>query len=365
VDGPQSVVVENPFEGALQDGPSPVSLEVDRVFGAEEEPAEEVLGAVRDVEVDAAGNVYILADDRVLSFTPDGELRWELDARGEAPGELSRADRLAIHPDGQIWVNNRFGTRYEIYSLGGEFIRSMPVNALGNNRLPLVGFPDDSTAVVHRAESGVLGTHIMVMNTGDDPWTLRREFLIDQEAGDGSGDASADEIPDILTREPTVELIGRRIAVTGIRRYEISILTLTGDTVRVVRRDAPRFMRPGVASTDAGQRGIVILSALEGPVMLESGYALVSGYWPTNISDPDEAATLAFSGNAPPADFYRTLDVYDSDWRLLYSLDEDAFDEAGIERISVTRQDGFVYTREVDPFPRVVRYRVRIDDQGS
>lgn len=341
------VVVENPFEGSLES--VPLAFEVDQVFGAEEEPQEEVLARVRDVEVDEGGNVYVLGNDRVVAFARDGTFRWEIDGQGDGPGELSRASRIALHPSGDLYVDNQFATRYEVFSNDGSFIRSIPVNTMGHNRISLVGFIDDSTAVGHRAMSGVLGTTVMVLDTGEE-WSVRREFVVDQEEDP--------EIPEFLTREPDVELLGNHIALTNVVRYEISILTLEGDTVRVVRRDAPDYLRPGVATFENGQRGTALFSSLEGPVRLGTGHYVTSGFWPTNVTDPDEAATLAFRGEAAPADFYRTLDIYDADWQLLYSVDREAFEELGVEEVAVTGDEAFLYTMEIEPYPRVVRYRV-------
>jgi len=105
-DNAQSVIVNNPFDGRLES--APIELSVDQVFGAEEEPTREVLSRVRDVEVDPAGNVYVLGDDRVVSFAPDGSFRWEINQQGDGPGELGRATGMALHPRGDLYVNNQF-----------------------------------------------------------------------------------------------------------------------------------------------------------------------------------------------------------------------------------------------------------------
>ncbi len=76
-----------------------------RVSG-DEELAGGLLGFVLDVDVDAAGNTYLLDTSlsRVHIFDPSGTWLRTIGREGEGPGEFARAERFALLPNGDLGV---------------------------------------------------------------------------------------------------------------------------------------------------------------------------------------------------------------------------------------------------------------------
>lgn len=80
-----------------------------------------------------------------------------------------------------------------------------------------------------------------------------------------------------------------------------------------------------------------------------------------DVTDPDFEAQDAFAPSGDRPEYYQSVDLFDSDWQLLYSIENEEMDELGIDRIAVPVGDGFLYSMLGNPYPRVVKYRVEFD----
>lgn len=344
------LIVENSFEGLHQDDGLPLSFEIDRTFGAEEEPAIEILQGVRSASVDADGNVYILdGQNRIVSFDADGSFRWEMAEQGEGPGELNRSWGMVQGPDGLLYVNNQTSTRIDIYDQDGDHVDEIRPESFGHQRFSLTGFPNDSTAAGTVFERGTLGTRIVVLDTGAE-WTVRNEVVIDQ-----TGDL---DIPEGMSGSPSVELFEDVLAVTNVLRYEVALLDLSGDTLRIIRRDVQDFTRPGFHADD-NMISMRMFSSTSTPFVLPTGHRMITARWPANVSDPDAVTSAAMAGNPPEIETINTVDIYDDEWNLLYSVQGDEEEDLALGSPVTVDEEGFLYASRSTPWPQLVRYRIR------
>lgn len=344
-----ALIVENPYEPTAQEDGAPVRFELDRSYGSEESPENQILEYARSPHVDGSGNVYLLdSDNRIVSFSPDGSLRWEFTAQGEGPGELNRPWGMMMGPDDLLYVNNQAATRIDVYDLDGEHIREISPETFGHQRFRLVGFANDSTAVGTVSEPGTLGAHIVVVDAGED-WRARNEIMVDQ-----TGDL---DMPDGMSGSPTVEVYDGRVAVTNVTRYEITLMELTGDTLRVIRRDVPDYTRPGFHSS-GNSISMRMFSSTSTPIDLPTGHRLVQASWPVNVDDPDAYTAASMSGNPPEIEYHRTLDLYDENWNLVYSIRGDEYDELELGAPALVDEEGYLYASRSTPWPRLDRYSI-------
>ncbi len=347
------LIVENPFHGPHQtDGAYRLVMEELVQFGAEEAPERELLSQIRGVEVDSDGNVYILDGNRLISFTAEGEFRWESGREGEGPGEFSRARSMFMTPDGLLLVANQGERRLDLFSLSGKFVLTIPRDVRGmQGFLSPTGFLNDST-VVFTGAAMPTGTVVRLLRSPD--WVVTDSFQV---------------IPTLEDPPPGGLLIGGSGAVIDgqivLRRsdmYELSIHAPDGDTLRVVRRNVPDFTRHGFAVSGNNLLGVSFYSRISMPVALPGGYHLVSARWPTNIPDPDEHATASFSGENPPDPInHTTLDVYDADWRLLFSIENEELDALDFGTVRAQPAPGDLYIVRTSPYPHVARVRVTVE----
>jgi len=345
----QPLIFENSFEASRQDAGMPLSFEIDQTFGAEEEPAIEILQGVRSASIDGDGNVYILdGQNRIVSFDADGSFRWEMADQGEGPGELNRSWGMVLGPDGLVYVNNQASTRIDVYDLNGDHGEEIRPESFGHQRFSLTGFPDDSTAVGTVFERGTLGTRIVVLDTRPE-WTVRNEVVIDQ-----TGDL---EMPEGMSAGPSVELHDGMLAVTNVQRYEITLMDLAGDTLRIIRREVADYTRPGFHSDD-NMISMRMFSSTSTPFVLPTGHRIITARWPTNVSDPDAVTAAGMSDNPPDIETTRTVDIYDENWKLLYSVQGDEQEELALGSPEFIDADGFLYASRSRPYPQLVRYRI-------
>lgn len=77
-----------------------------------------------DIRLDSQGNVYVLEQNGVQKFDADGNflLSW---GRPGMASERVTPTRVAVHPEGGIYVTDFEGTRILNFSAGGQFVRQL------------------------------------------------------------------------------------------------------------------------------------------------------------------------------------------------------------------------------------------------
>jgi hypothetical protein len=86
-----------------------------------------------DLDVDANGSIYILdrLDRRIVSVSPNGNLRFTFGRPGGGPGELSTPLALGVDADGRLRVFDFQTRRIQIYSPDGEYLTGHHVELAG------------------------------------------------------------------------------------------------------------------------------------------------------------------------------------------------------------------------------------------
>lgn len=352
----QSLIVENPFHGPEQETRR-YELVVEEVaqFGVEEEPVEQILSRPAAVVEGLGGRVYILDGTRIMMFEPDGSYVGSFGREGEGPGELNRVFGMIGSPWGTLLVQNQGGQRMDFFAADGSFLESVTRDELGYSGFmgPSAILPD-SSLVISGGLQGEIGTRVARLDMRD--WAVIDSFRVTEPQDI--------DIPQGISAGGSVAIMDDAVIISNSVRYEIGQFSLQGDTLRLVRRDVPDYTRPGYASFGSGF-GVRMFSSVGDPQPLEGGFHLVSSNWPTNISDPDEYARLAFTnGNPPEPITHRSLDVFDSDWKLLFSVENEDLEALNMGYIVHTVAPGEFYTVRYRPYPHVVRVRVRVEEKG-
>ena len=113
----------------------PLGAAFEEVFriGAVAGESWQMLGTVRSVAFDAAGNLYIFdgtggvggpwVDPRILVFDASGTFVREFGRSGEGPGEFNAAVSMAVMRDGTVAVGDVGHRAYQIFDESGAFLR--------------------------------------------------------------------------------------------------------------------------------------------------------------------------------------------------------------------------------------------------
>ena len=82
-------------------------------------------GRVRKVAFDGAGQLYVFDGQTLHIHVVDGSggLRRTLGGPGDGPGEIRRAQRFAVMPDGSVVVGDTGHLAYQIFDANGDFER--------------------------------------------------------------------------------------------------------------------------------------------------------------------------------------------------------------------------------------------------
>lgn len=100
-------------------------------IGELEGPDPYVLGNPGAVDMDGEGRIYV-ADRHareIRVFDSDGRHLFSFGREGGGPGEFTDPDDLRIAPSGEVIVRDQRGSRFSVFSPGGEFLRSWPLVA--------------------------------------------------------------------------------------------------------------------------------------------------------------------------------------------------------------------------------------------
>lgn len=230
--------VDNPAAGLWEvEDPPPVRFHLEQVFGADEHPPEAILAAPRSVDVDAEGNVYV-ADSgmkRIVSFAPDGAVRWTAGREGEGPGELSGFGMsMAWNGASTLHVTNRDGTQIDLWSVEGEHLGAERLTDLDLTFASIAGFLPERQLVLTRTIMGAFGVRIVVVATKQ-PWRKIAEFEVDV--------APDVDVPDNLGSGPPVRTAAASIHVGNVGSYVLRVYDRTGRLYTMASDPFPQVQR--------------------------------------------------------------------------------------------------------------------------
>jgi hypothetical protein len=101
---------------------------VDLQIGTRTGDTTETFSDLADIEVDAAGRIYLL--DRqaqcVRVFSPGGMYVRTIGRRGQGPGEFHGATGMTLDATGRLWVLNQGNLRYSVFDSAGSLVAEWP-----------------------------------------------------------------------------------------------------------------------------------------------------------------------------------------------------------------------------------------------
>jgi hypothetical protein len=346
------VYVDNPALGLwdAQEAGDVVRFELEQVFGADTEPAEAILSGIwrQALDTDEEGNVYILdASERLVSFAPNGSVRWSRGGPGQGPGEFDGAEGIAWNGASTIYVTNGNGSRIDSWSAAGEFLGSRSISHLAVSRGTLVGVLDEHTVVLQADGTASAGVRVGVLDLRGEGSTIA-DFDVDVASGSSDVGASME-----------VEIVNGSIAVGDWDSYDLRFYGRTGEPERIVSREFDRMVEPVPYEEWQANNGIAPFSWLKPPLPLGDGTMMAIATW----TDPEEIERVRARKDEAPTIETRmstmrsSFDLFDPDGRYLTSVEiESGYPEMGIpDEVDV---NGRIYTTVMEPFPHARRYRI-------
>ena len=346
------LIIKNPENGLWQnESPPSLSFELEKIFGKENEPKEEVFASPSYVFTDNDRNVFILdrRDNKLTSFDSTGKFLWSKGREGQGPGEFNNVRGAVFDGNKSIYICNSSGLQIDHFDLAGNFINSFKIAELNIGRVSLNAFIEPNIFVLTQTKTGESGVHIKLLEFGD---SLRIRTKIDIIEDIGI------EIPIGIRTGMDVSVNSDEIVVANIHNYEFNYYNIDGKLIKKVTRNFHKLVRPGIMKTD-NSRSIRTYGSLSAPMRLSDSYEISVSSWPLNLDDPDAYLARSRSGTVSELKYQSMIDLLNTEGELLYSIYNDSyFSEIG-SPIHVD-QDGKLYTTIYDPFPQVRRYKVNI-----
>ncbi len=339
------------YGGQVSTPSGSIRLELDETFGARNDEEESILAHISAVQVDADGRVYVLdADPRsasqLMSFAPDGRLRWVLDKEGEGPGDLRHVLGFAWDGDSTLYLANQFGTRIDRFTLDGVYIDSKMTANLGYERFFIAGFLASGALVVWKTLFGEFGAKITVIDPGGD-WAVTDTFSVIQTGNH--------EVSQAIGSAPVITTMGDAIVVGGVTEYRYTWYTRSGDLLRHITRDDVELPPPLIWSSGLGV-SIREFSQMYPLVEINENYVVGGGTWPSKLKNPQAFRRL--TGDVPDLKMVNKLDVFDAgSAALLYSLNAERY---GIVRLLASDRQGNIFAELAGSEPILGRFRVEI-----
>ena len=164
-----------------------------------------------EIAVASSGEIYVLdghgegGNNRVMKFSPEGELMlsWGTSGPGPAAGEMSDAHAIAIDSRGRVIIGDRRNIRIQIFDEDGAFLEQWthfgPPSSIYINEDDVMYVTDTQTAALppwygeRRPEDWVRGIRIGDARTG----RMTAFIVSDAEfvAADGEGNVYGAEVP--------------------------------------------------------------------------------------------------------------------------------------------------------------------------
>ena len=326
---------------------------MESTFGVESEPKDAILSGISSVAADDKGFVYVLdrKDNRLISFDPDGKVRWVSGRKGQGPGEFQKVRGMVYDGDQNLYISNIGGTRIDKFNLNGNFIKSYSLSQAKLSSVYLSGFIHPSTLVLTKDVSGIIGADIVLLKIGNQ-LEKQNEFRVDRCEGL--------QVPQGVGIGIGVKVIKEKIVVGHSHVYKLHFYDVDGKLKKVVARDFQKFVKPGILNSD-NRWAYITTSSLSPPLQLKNGYLLNSAFWPTNISDPDKHLQLSMNRKAPVVEPANTLDLFNERGELLYSISREDSYMPELGRLAFIDVAGKLYTITDEPYPQVRRYNIKIN----
>lgn len=324
--------VINPDRGLWQDRELPLEFDlVDTIdLSTIDEP---LISSIGFLSFDEEDNLYFF--DRqlmmLISVDQNGNLRWATGQEGKGPGDFETVLGMALHNE-KIYVSNIMGARLDEFDLDGNFIRSynLPKEL---QFASLSGVRDNGEIVMSSAKFGTIGTNITVLELASDSLNILTQFDIIESEDDEFSRA---------TSRGSLSLLENHLAYSfslknGHRFYDYDS-TMTMEVTRAFEG----ALGPGVYAS-GNSVSMYGLGNVGAPVFLDDGTYFINVRYPTNISDPNEYARKASTGETEAPIYAEFFDIYNANHELLYVYDNTEEVEA-LGALNVRDSRGYYYS---------------------
>ena len=321
-------------------------------YGLESDDDESIIGQWPQVAIGPENTVFVLDANpgRLRAYSADGTFLWARLQAGEGPGEISQPGNLVSDGRQYLYIHNQGGTRLDQFTMDGDLVFSIGMQDLGMSRPRLHGLLNDSTLAFSEFVRGFYGSETRMVRMGD-AWRVASAFTIDFTDGM--------EVDDRLFSLLSAETLDGQLVAPDLDEFKFRIYNESGTVTKEIIRDLEGLSAPQMIEIPSGLLQ-ARYSSLSAPFRLDEDWLIGQAKWTENEDELVAFSRQASRENRPAAITRSTLDFYDNDWNLIYSLNTD--EQESLFQGTITASDGhghvFIYSRTTGT---VIKYRVEVD----
>lgn len=324
-------------------------------IGSLDGPIETTFGGGQ-ISIRATDDFILVLDHeaRVIRvFDHNGRFVRSVGREGKGPGEFSAPMGILVDPGGRWWVPEAFAQRYTLFDVDGGFVRTVPRELRGYNRMRQLRFESDSTFIDHATAD--FGAGFFRADTlGAILETFPRIRFPDLPIGLGGPILSGQDSPVraairfgldrlVWTLAPDLTLwFGYS------NEYRLVNRTLAGDTLRVVdashRRASFTAAEAEIVRAAEREKGLGVLFSPQiwrGVHVLEDGYLVVQvngefGDTSSELDVFDPAGLFLGTLDLPFRMPHRSTPAFIGDRMILVAMDD--FDVQYVVVLDIVRE---------------------------
>ncbi|MTI89720.1 MAG: 6-bladed beta-propeller [Balneolaceae bacterium] len=355
----QTQEIKNPEWGIWQDADAPpVQFEIVQTFGAEDKSIHEILPMlhlfIRGLFSDDSGNIYFLnvKSEKVISFGPDGQLRWAVGRKGRGPGDFLTPRDIAWDQKEYLYVLDKGNTRIDQYDMNGNYLSSYI--------LPDVGpfFPENLFYIapnkffISSPVTKEYAARTIIAEINNDNLNTYSALHIQ--------DHPHIQLPLGHYRMPDHNVIDQQVYVGSKNGYYFYSYDLLGRSQKKISRNYNADITLGIFNKKNRSSIVDIYGGTSAPIPFSDDYYLQQTYWPKNVEDPQQHLKKIFNNSATPVEYERSLDLLNSNFELLYSIHSTGSYHKDAGKILTADKQGHIYSYFPEPYPYLKKIKVTI-----
>jgi hypothetical protein len=331
----------NPGESIFQ-SQKKVEFKLVRTFGAEEKPREALLTKVIKITSDNKGNLYLIEKGRLLSFKPDGSLRWVINKQGKGPGDINYPYGIATDGEKYLYIDNVRMSRIDKFDLNGKYVNSTNVSNIKLDQIAVAGFIAPNLLVVTRYPK-IIGADIYILDLNN-KLQIKNHFIVDE-----TGNTKLYNNPGM---QVGVFVNGNKMTTGNYAYYKLGEYDVTGKQTKIIKRDFKKLV------IYSAENRLGTYSYITPLFRISKSYYLCGLFW---IKDSDNLEKLF--GTKDKREFESMIDIYDEKGSIIYSAPKEKQNYAEIEQPIYSDSEGYLYAYKEMPYPQICKYQVIISDK--
>lgn len=336
--------------------PRPLSLKLVAVYPSNPEDAYlPAARAIRNIAIDTTGNVYVAdsRNHRLLSFNPDGEMRWSVGQRGMGPGDLNRP---VLTTDGQnkLYVYHKPAHRVDVFDMEGRYLNTLMLPSDLRIAASQIFYTEPDDLVLIAATGDEYSLNAFIFKLKEDEMHFSRQITIKENPAVVLGTGYYDHQP--------AGVIGAYISTGSVQHHQFLLTDLNGRTVDSLSRELHTGIRPYIeidpddfgAFLDEFGKSYPLMKVNES--LFLHTYEQVSG---DNRPDKKEIYRKYITENKLP-DLKKTysIELLDKDFNIIAIQKNEYFTTPDSGKVIATDGKGHIYTVKSGRETTIRKYRL-------